>query len=168
MTNTASKFITLFALIVLALSFQSCEKEEMLMSPTKEYIGVDAELWVYFQRFEEEAAARGVYVNLNEKGITGVIEDINHEHVVGMCNHNVDTPNHVVLDKDFWTRSSSLKKELIVFHELGHCYFGMGHRDEAHEDGRCKSIMRSGMGGCMDIYTENYRNDYLNEFFVEQ
>lgn len=168
MTNAINNFAIIAITILMAFSFQSCEKETLIMEADKEYPGVDAELWMYFQRFEQAAAERGVHIDLVAKGITGSIEDIEVENVVGMCNHNAQTPNHVTIDEAFWMRSSTLRKELIVFHELGHCYMNLGHRDEVHADGRCKSIMRSGMGGCMDMYTSDSRAEYQDELFADR
>lgn len=165
MTSTINNFAIIAITILMAISFQSCEKEAMIMTADKEYPGVDAELWMYFQRFEMAAAERGVEIDLIARGITGSIEDIDMDNVVGICNHNPNSPNHVTIDETFWMRSSSLRKEMIIFHELGHCYMNLGHRDEANSNGVCKSIMRSGMGGCMDMYTQNSRGGYHDELF---
>lgn len=168
MTNTINNFATIAIAILMAISFQACEKEALIMTADKEYPGVDAELWMYFQRFEVAAAERGIEIDLVASGITGSIKDLNLGNVVGMCNHNPSSPNHVVIDEAFWMRSSTLKKEMIIFHELGHCYMGLEHRDGANSNGVCKSIMRSGMGGCMDMYTQNNRGGYHDELFEDK
>jgi hypothetical protein len=54
---------------------------------------------------------------------------------------------------------------MVVFHELGHCYLGRGHSEETHPNGVCKSIMRSGNGGCFDNYNSTTREAYLDELF---
>ena len=136
--------------------------------PTKMYPEVDKRMWIYFERFEIAARERGMMIDLIEAGITGEIYEISKANVVGLCNHNVIDPNHIVIDGHFWNRSSILKKELIIFHELGHCYLLRGHNDEVNGNGTCGSIMRSGTGGCLDLYTEDNREVYLDELFDMQ
>lgn len=161
-----STTIFFFAFIAL-IGLQSCAKQTGIatQAATKEYPGVDRDLWIYFQRFEEAGKERGVNIDLIERGITGEVTAISHAHVVGLCNHNTNEPNHVIIDENFWTRSSTLKKELIIFHELGHCYLTLGHNDNKNNDGTCSSIMRSGTGGCIDMYNSGNRDTYLDELF---
>jgi len=58
-----------------------------------------------------------------------------------------------------------LIKELIVFHELGHCFLQRGHREDALPNGACVSIMRSGIEDCLDNYTSETRSFYIDELF---
>ena len=138
------------------------------MDLMKSYDGVEAELWEHFDRFEREAAKRGVTIDLAAVGITGSIEKIHTPGMVGICNHKVDTPNHVMIDIDFWRNASKIAREMIIFHELGHCFLHRGHNNNKHDNGTCKSIMRSGTGGCLDFYNNSNRGDYLNELFTEE
>lgn len=165
MLTTIKHKHTIIITLFMVLAFQACQKTPIEVTVIKEYPGVHPELWIHFQNFEAAAAKRGVLIDLAERGITGTIEDINIDNVVGACSHNTVAPNHVILDETFWGRSASLRRELIVFHELGHCYMQLDHRDGVYNDGRCKSIMRSGMGGCVDIYTRDSRSEYLDELF---
>lgn len=137
------------------------------MELRRSYDGVEVALWEHFANFEKEAAKRGVMIDLEATGITGSIEKIHTPGMVGICNHKVDAPNHVMIDIDFWSNASKMAKEMIIFHELGHCFLKRGHSDDTHNNGTCKSIMRSGKGGCMDFYNTSNRNDYLNELFYE-
>jgi len=155
----------LFRIFILCsfLVFQSCQKEDI--TPTKEYPNVDAELWQYFEMFEAQGKKRGVEIDLIASGITGKIGMTAHPNWVGQCNHNVNTPNHLIINSNFWNSANELRREKIVFHELGHCFLGKGHNDEAHADGTCKSIMRAGTGACIDNYTEESKAEYQDELF---
>lgn len=152
-----------FALLI---TLVACSKEQPL-TLQKEYPGVEPALWSYFEKFEIEAADRGVNIDLAAVGITGSIERIHAHGTVGLCNHRLDQPNHVIIDMNFWQSASESSKELIIFHELGHCYLGRGHKDQKNEDGTCASIMRSGQGGCVDFYTNSNRDNYLDELYIE-
>lgn len=160
---THFNYFKIFAFILIA-ALGSCQKDAGI-EIVKSFDGVEAELWEHFDNFEKEAAKRGVHVDLTAAGITGTIEKINTPGMVGICNHRVDQPNHVIIDIDFWMTASESAKEMIIFHELGHCYLKRGHNDKAHTDGTCSSIMRSGKGGCIDFYTNSKRGGYLNELY---
>ena len=71
----------------------------------------------------------------------------------------------MTIDKTFWNRSSELYKEFVVFHELGHCVLDRNHKEDKDSRGRCLSIMRSGLGDCLDAYSSANRTYYLNELF---
>ncbi|MEM1322163.1 MAG: hypothetical protein AAGG75_18020 [Bacteroidota bacterium] len=164
----------LLLLASLTLLLTACQKDEENITindqPTistleGEYPGVVNELWPYFQRFEEAAAARGISISLAAAGITGVIEEIDEENVAGTCRFNSHMPNHVTIDKSFWDIASDRFREFIIFHELGHCSLLRDHREDAYSSGACISIMRSGLGDCRDNYTPRNRAIYLDELF---
>lgn len=165
-------FLVPFALILFL--FPSCQKEsldELASEPTvpevRSFPNVDERLWPFFERFEEEARERGIRVDLVAARITGVIQDLEGEHIAGQCSFfGGARPNRVTLDTEFWNRSNDLFKEFIVFHELGHCFLNRGHREDAFNNGRCISIMRSGTGDCIDNYNFASRNRYIDELFT--
>ncbi len=159
------------------LVFQSCRKDtdfdvieeerttNDFVETVKSYPGVDRELWIYFQRFENEGIERGINIDLIDSEITGIISNIEQEHVAGLCNYSSNAPEHVTIDTDFWESASDLYKEFVVYHELGHCYLARAHREAEHADGTCASLMRSGLGTCKDNYNSVSRADYLDELF---
>lgn len=163
MTNFNIIKIAAFTLLI---GLVSCGKS-LDVTVEKEYKGVDAALWSYFEKFETEAAKRGMTVDLTSAGITGSIERIHAHGTVGLCNHRLNEPNHVIIDREFWASASENSREMIIFHELGHCYLARGHKDVAKNDGTCASIMRSGNGGCVDFYTNSNKSKYLDELYTE-
>lgn len=154
--------------LLVTLLFVSCQKENtLLVTATKTYPEVQTELWIYFQRFEKAASDRGITIDLTSHHIHGKIEPLQTSAMIGICHYDPNAPTRIIIDEAFWTRASSLRREMIVFHELGHCYLELEHQDEAHNDGRCKSIMRSGSGDCLDKYTFSTREEYLDELFQQ-
>lgn len=155
------------------LIFSACQKDAVadlaeapIVPEERSYPGVDERLWPYFQRFEEAGIDRGFDVDLVASRITGVIENLDGEHVAGQCTtFGSFRPGRVTLDAEFWSRASDLFKEFIVFHELGHCYLDRGHREDAFSNGRCVSIMRSGTLDCRDNYNVATRSSYIDELF---
>ena len=131
------------------------------------YVKVNDLLWDYWASFEEEAAKRGITVDLNLSQIEGDIEEIPDEGVAGQCSYGYVQGKRIVIDKEFWDRTGPNFREFVVFHELGHCYLERAHREDAFDNGICRSIMRSGVEDCRDAYTPNNREYYLNELFEE-
>ena len=166
-------------LFLVTLTLLSCVPEEVSITPqnnkeemtetiieeAKSFAGVHQSLWVYFEAFEKEAAQRGVTIDLQKSEITGVIQDLEGERVAGQCNYHSLHPNHVIIDEEFWANASDLLKEMVVFHELGHCELARGHREATGNRGDCLSIMRSGAGKCIDNYRFATRKAYLDELF---
>ena len=154
-----------YGLVGVILFLVSCQGEEEEALPLQPYLNVADELKPYFIRFEDEGLTRGIQVNLTSAGITGEIENISEENVVGQCYQFAQYPNKVTIDIEFWEAASDLYREFIVFHELGHCFLGREHLDDAYPNGQCTSVMRSGLEDCWGLYNNRTREDYVNELF---
>ena len=159
--------IFMFSLFILAFA---CSKNNVDTGDASDdqFDNVDPALWKFFSTFEKEAHLRGLSYDLNEEQVIGLIVNLNADHVAGQCNYNSEQPNQVIIDRTFWDNSSELWKELVVFHELGHCVLGRSHLETAFLDGICKSIMRSGSGPCIDNYNGLTREYYVDELFENQ
>jgi hypothetical protein len=155
----------LFLSLVLSGSLLACEEPEQVEPQLVKFPGVDPQLRIYFQRFEDEATARGLQVDLTQAGITGEIMEIEDNHVLGRCSFPRAQPNRVTVDQSFWSRGSDLFREFVVFHELGHCFLFRPHLEDRLSNGACSSIMRSGNGPCLDNYSQRTRNFYIDELF---
>ncbi|MEL6987291.1 MAG: hypothetical protein AAGK97_05625 [Bacteroidota bacterium] len=159
-----------YAVISLGLVFLfSCQKDNAFIEEEEtrtRFENVHEALIPYFERYEQEARLRGVVVDLDAKGITGTIEDIEGANIAGQCSYSSHRPNHVTIDVNFWNRYSDRLREFVVFHELGHCDLLRGHREDVFVNlGTCVSIMRSGTGNCIDNYHTQTRELYLDELF---
>jgi hypothetical protein len=166
---------TIAIVAISALLMVSCQKDENFVSnvdnttattSTQSYPKADQALWYYLQGFEKAAAERGITIHLNSTDLTAKIAEIDEANVAGMCTYGGHVGHDIVIDKGFWNSTNSVYyKEMVVFHELGHCILGRQHLETAFESNTCKSIMRSGVEGCMDNYTATTRAYYLDELF---
>ena len=161
---------TLFACCLL-IGFTACQSDdevddEVTVAEVRAFPLAHEELWPHFQRFEEEAALRGYNFDLNALEITGFLEDIPRENVAGTCRYGTHI-NEVTIDRIFWRNSTLLRKELVVFHELGHCVLFQAHREEVDANGNCASLMNSGTGDCRVPYTVSTRDIYIDELFAQ-
>lgn len=148
-----------FGIIGLMLLLLACEKDEADYTVT-----VDEALVEYFELFIAEGAVRGVEVDLS--GISGYIEQIERVNVAGNCTITSEGRREIRLDEVFWRSSTPTNREIVVFHELGHCYLDRGHDDTFNDEtNRCNSIMNSGRAPCSFNYFGPLRAAYLDELF---
>ncbi|PHN05594.1 hypothetical protein [Flavilitoribacter nigricans] len=140
-----------------------CEKE----TTTIANIYIDEDLAPYFERFQEEGSSRGVTVDFEIANISAYLEDIPEANVSGQCYYNTDEPNRLVIDMSFWRQASDIRKEFVIFHELGHCFLKRSHLETTLSDGTCASMMHSGLSGCRNAYNSVTRSGYLDELFLE-
>lgn len=144
----------------------SCNKREAASLQPTIYEGVTPELWYFFLKFEVEAKKRGQVIDLRILNIKGKIEKIHATGIVGLCSHSATRDKEVIIDENFWNRSSDYEREAIIFHELGHCALERGHEDATLDNGMCKSLMRSGFSPCLTFYRKGSQQDYyLDELF---
>lgn len=151
----------------LIIILYACESDLNQQGNTNtSFPGVESGLWPYFIAFEKEAKERGFDIDLVELGISGVIKSIDDLGVAGTCQYGNHIA-HVTIDRSYWNNSSSLNREYVVFHELGHCALGRGHDESSYNNGICKSLMNSGLGHCIPAYNTQNRERYLDELFHE-
>ena len=135
------------------------------MSDDEFFPNVQPELRPFFLAFEEEATERGISINLTELGITGNIVNLGGGGVIGLCRRNDNEPNRIAVDPVAWQNGTDAFRELVVFHELGHCVLDREHRDE-QENGVCLSIMHSGLTDCtVSLEDTVIREEYIDELF---
>ncbi len=144
----------------------ACQPENSFVAEeTTDFDDVDNGLQSYFNSFENEARMRGQEIDLSEYNLTASIEEIHEDGVAGTCSFGSNIPNTIVIDRQFWINSSPNRREMVVFHELGHCVLGQGHRDDQNQNGICLSIMNSGLAGCSVAYNSQNKDYYLDELF---
>lgn len=157
-------------LIILAssctLDSPSPSSPQGFMSDEDVFSTVMPELRPFYIAFEEEAAERGIDINLSEIGVTGNIVQLGNNSILGLCRRLENEPNRIAIDIEAWLNSTEAFKEKIVFHELGHCVLDRDHFDD-DVDGVCVSIMNSGLSGCEFILEDpDAREAYLDELFL--
>lgn len=82
---------------------------------------------------------------------------------VGMCISGSSKTNQVQFSTSAWRSGSNTFREMLSFHELGHCLLGRGHKNSTLSDGRPESVMRSSMFSEKTYLA--HRDDYLKELF---
>ena len=117
----------------------------------------------YHDRFRQLANAYGVIL----VGKTVVFSFTSFfGSTIGMCRMTSSGNNSVQFSASAWNKGSEIFKEMLVFHELGHCLLGRGHKNSRHSDGRPESLMNS------YIFNERLylpsRDQYLKELYTAE
>lgn len=79
----------------------------------------------YVYRFEDEARQRGVF-NIIPANLTIYFDENMKDYVEADCNTEGDYPM-IRVHGSKWVQKPDLIKEVILFHELGHCLLHRGH-----------------------------------------
>lgn len=167
-SNQISIFITALVAVLLFSCAQDPVSEEESTDDitTLRFPLADERLWTYFSSFEKEAELRGISIDLHQMEITGEIKNIPESNVAGLCQYGRHI-HHITIDAPFWNRADHLTREMVVYHELGHCALGLGHREADNNSGACLSIMNSGTTDCNVRYSQANRDYYLDELFSD-
>ena len=154
-------FRVVFLFLFLSVVWASCERDIQILETN----AVDSELQSYVERFEAEAAARGISMDISALGISVELISIEEQNVAGVCYYSANHPGQIEIDLEIWNQIGGLGREFVIFHELGHCAINRDHTEAQFSNGICRSIMASGTGTCRDNYTSQTRTTYINELF---
>lgn len=113
------KLLLCFLCLTLISCGDACE-EEVPPTPAEQ----DAEVQSYIRDFERRY---DVEVDYEVRLVDGTLTD--RLEVVGMCNWGWGKPTLVRLERSFWLSNNQDRRRALVFHELGHCTFKLGHND---------------------------------------
>jgi hypothetical protein len=93
--------------------------------------------------------------------------DTTNEDFDGVCNSYSDGTKEVLIKKSWWDKASNHQKEVMIYHELGHCALNRDHdtelltKDEYTVKG---SIMNPTIPG--SAHYVQYKSSYLTELFT--
>lgn len=152
---------TLLLLFFTGLVFSACQKYQP---------SFPEELEPFIDKFIEEASKRGRDLSRIKEGLIIQYEDL-PEKSGGKCIRSFFFPNRISIDKFFWQQMNDRQKELLLYHELGHCVLHRDHRNERLSQGECTSIMDGNEEEFFcsnNFYSEKWRAYYLDELFDEQ
>lgn len=82
----------------------------------------------------------------------------------GVCYIYSNGYTEIQINEKNWSFLTKEQKEQLIFHELGHCVFGLDHNDN-HDNGCPESIMRSYMFSPSEIDScyKPFFDDYIDE-----
>lgn len=126
---------------------------------------IPPEFQPYVDKFLSDAQAQG-RTGVEIKYLDIKFGEIGEDGVDGDCETGFLSTPTITIVKRYWDRYPESLREVLLYHELGHCILGRGHRDDQVEDGyhnRPVSIMNTYLLAS-SYYLPN-RADYIRELF---
>lgn len=125
-------------------------------------LNVPKSIMPYVLQFELQAVLHGR--NLRITDLTIQLENEMPGDAIGLCysGTNAASPK-IVLAKWYWNMASKMEKEVLLFHELGHCVLHLEHNNETNIEGMPESIMHYSVFDAS--YYEANRESYLKQLF---
>jgi hypothetical protein len=123
---------------------------------------IDPAFLKYVHRFEYEAKSRNVH-HIVPSGMRfgNIVSSRDGFIFYGVCRPGgMASLNHVEIDEDIWNTLSEVGKELLVFHELGHCRLEKLHSEVG--------IMRSNVADANTADYAQHRDEYIEILFREE
>lgn len=135
-----------------------------LLSACGEAPHIEPEAQPYIDRFVTEAKIRNVVVNIQFLTIifTDEVKMTPQGYQFGYCEEGV-----ITLVKSYFLAQTDVNKEVVLFHELGHCILKREHVDGVSELKIPESLMIVDPTLVTSYYEQN-RNFYLNELFSRE
>lgn len=91
----------------------------------------------------------------------------NEEEFEGVCHLYSNGDKEIIIRKDWWDRVSEEARQLMIFHELGHCVLDRDHKnDKGYYQGReiNLSIMSAVLMPVFDY--KSFKEEYYYELFT--
>ena len=150
---TMINFINVIKITSLVI-FWACSTPK-IEGPTEKYPHVDRKALEHVKAFEEHYGEDLGHVKIAFKDFGNVGYD-------GVC--DVNFGRQIYLDINAWKVHSYLEKQLLVFHELGHCVLDREHvQYNEHTEACPPSIM--GYMGISEFCFRRDRQYYIDELF---
>lgn len=151
------------AVVILAyVAMTACAGIGEIPVPTYD---VDPEFDTYIKVFEAEAKLRGKSLTIKNLIARFGYTKYDGDDVIGLCSKSKYSPV-VVIDREYWDRVGTVDREILFFHELGHCILKLPHDNSMVDFDRYQgpaSVMNEYMFDSW-IYVTN-RHYYMNELF---
>lgn len=148
-------------LLLSSIIFSQCGDAEVYVFEEE----VRKDMIAYFRTFAIEGKLRGKVIDWENEKISTELVDIETE-AIGRCLTYEDGTKTINIDKVYWSGSSEIEKEFLIYHELGHCLLERSHTNIKNQRGVCESIMNSGENLCTINYNSSTRKRYLDELFL--
>lgn len=113
----------------------------------------------YRAAFEMESRKQHHIVNTSEIDIRFVRSM--EGTVIGMCFYM--SPRFILINKSWWDRANETQREMVIYHELGHCALNREHSTRILASGAPASIMYPSIFDSR--YYAKYKAYYMYELF---
>lgn len=130
---------------------------------TPDIYKVPAELAKYVDTFYAKMGTAGL--NNYRRNVIMLMDPDMNRAWAGTCTYATDSNLAVIkISTYWWYNSDYVRRESVMYHELGHCVLNRGHNSSVNSFNRAKSIMSTG-GLPYDDEYEDYYPEYMAELF---
>lgn len=132
-------------------------------------ISIDSDFNAYVDAFIESGAQRGKEIDFTDTGLTIQYGEVS-EDAAAECSElgsGFEGSHKIKISKVYWNQIDELEREVIIFHELGHCELGRIHDNQIFSIGDWKSLMRGSVSQkdpAVHFYGTR-REYYIDELF---
>lgn len=144
--------------LIISLLLFSCAKPEYRMYSLIQ----ENEITPYVKTFEN----LGKYYygeSFTTYGISYMFADWGYNNIAGLCEYR-GNERKISLNMSYWKDYSDVTREMLVFHEFGHCKLNRGHLETEDEFGVPVSIMYHEI---LSEFVYSLRRDYyIDELFT--
>lgn len=142
--------------LMLALSAVGCAKAQ------EDVVEVDAAFQPYLASFLRDAADHGREVEVRSLRVQfGATKNAQER---AFCVRSSEAAPTITVNAQSWENSTEAERENTIYHELGHCLLGQGHRASVDGSGIPVSLMNPYK---LDpVIYESYRADLVSELFA--
>lgn len=115
----------------------------------------------FYKKFLIEAKKHGV--EIKDKTEIIFVKQTPLADSIAVCTNTFENGKILVL-KEHWDTLGYFQKEILIFHELGHCVLHLPHNEEIKRH-KFVSIMSHWILSLSEAIYVEYREYYLNELF---
>lgn len=133
----------------------------ILFKPVTPFLSIENQYQPYVTGFERESVRQNHPVHI----VNLIIKTENYigENIIAQCRQNhVSTPE-IAVSRQEWVKADEYEREMILFHEMGHCVLHRYHTAKKDVDGIATSIM--GPYILPSTLYKNRRELYMKELF---
>lgn len=134
---------------------------------TKQFAQSDSVFQPYIEKFEFHGRQEFSDPNFKVGDIPINFGDTTDPNYDGVCLVYADDTKEIIIRESWWNKAHALQKEMLVFHELGHCRLGRTHDDELIplNDSEVKASLMHPVIPDTATY-EQTRDGYIKELFT--
>lgn len=161
--------VVLGSLVLGVVLLNSCSTPPKLVGDVVNPVDDAEDLDVYMRLFAVEAEKRGLNININRlffdlrlKMVDQFRPSYEREGVIGLCSYEANT-NTVYISRRAWDAYDSLQREMLIFHEFGHCVLGLEHDEATNYESVPDDLMYP--VNFSSVYYARERDAYLTRLF---
>jgi hypothetical protein len=163
--------LRLILTITFMLAFTSCGKllgnDHVNKDAKRQYSTTNSVFNSYIATYEAQGKAQLKTDNFNVGDIPINFGDTEDDKYDGVCFTYPNGDKEIIIKKSWWDKTSETQKELMIFHELGHCHLGRTHDEQVvNHEGRDIPVTIMNPTIPLSSWYNEYKDGYITEFFT--